>query len=40
MRHEAKRRSRLGAGDESIRSDLACHSQTDHLVASGRDHRH
>jgi len=37
MRHEAKRRSRLGAGDESTRSDLARHSQTDHLVASGRD---
>ena len=30
MRHEAKRRSGLGAGDESTRSDLARHSQTDH----------
>jgi len=40
MRHEAKPRSRLVAGDADRRSDVTSHGQADYVVGGGRDIRH
>src|SRR3977135_1318749 len=40
MRHEAKHRSRMGAGDEDTRRDVAGDGQANSVVAGSGDNRH